>query len=230
MLGRSLFECNKNHLLSQARSELMKQRTSSWISQSSYQKASATSLCSKIGITGRSSWIFWVSKRTSSSTSYEGKTSPGYSNTKYSWIGWDEESSRTTSWRILVQNKRKSRHNTETHFTVAGDARADEFYERFRGISGCGIESLWKFVSRSQSTSSDSKFSFHAEPRQTLATWHMEHVWITWKTFLVVNFLHLVCPEIIIKKFTIVRHKERERISSTSDWDRDLFRKRWREK
>ena len=30
---------------------------------------------------------------------------------------------------VSVQNKRKSRHNTETHFTVAGDARADEFYE-----------------------------------------------------------------------------------------------------
>ena len=45
-----------------------------------------------------------------------------------------------------------------------------------------GIESLWEIVKRSQSTSSDSKFSFFAELRQTLATctWNMsgpqEHV------------------------------------------------------
>ena len=37
-----------------------------------------------------------------------GKTSSKYSNTKYSWIGWGEESSRTTSWRILSTEKRES--------------------------------------------------------------------------------------------------------------------------
>ena len=32
------------------------------------------------------------------------------------------------------------------------------------------IESQWEIVLRSQSTCNDSQFSFHAEPRQTLAT------------------------------------------------------------
>ena len=40
-----------------------------------------------------------------------------------------------------------------------------------------------EIVLRSQSTCSDSKFSFFAEVRQTLATWHMEYVWTTGKRF-----------------------------------------------
>ena len=56
----------------------------------------------------------------------------------------------------------KSRHNTETHFTIAVYARTNEFYERFRRIPGSGIESQWKIVSRSQSTSRDSKSTLHA--------------------------------------------------------------------
>ena len=41
-------------------------------------------------------------------------------------------------------------------------------------MSRIGIESQWETVLRSQSTSSDSKFLFHAESRQTLAidTWN----------------------------------------------------------
>ena len=42
-------------------------RTPRWISQWLHQWASATSLCSKIGITRRPSWIYWITKRTSSS-------------------------------------------------------------------------------------------------------------------------------------------------------------------
>ena len=75
-------------------------------------------------------------------SSMKEQTSPRWSNTKNSWIGWDEESSRTTSWRILsTEIKRKSRGNTETHFTIAVNARTKEVYERFRWIPGSGIES-----------------------------------------------------------------------------------------
>ena len=53
-LPGSLLEGHEDHLLSQARSELMKQE---------YQWASVTSLRSRNGITGRSSWIFFESRR-----------------------------------------------------------------------------------------------------------------------------------------------------------------------
>ena len=50
------------------------------------QPASATSLCSKIGITGRTTWICWISTRTSASTRriiYERESSLRYSIPKY---------------------------------------------------------------------------------------------------------------------------------------------------
>ena len=61
-----------------------------------------------------------------------------------------------------------------------------------------GIESQWKEFSRSQSTSKDPKSTLYAEPRQTLATRHMEYVWTTGKRFWVF-FLHLIRPKIIIR-------------------------------
>ena len=45
------------------------------------------------------------------------------------------------------------------------------------------IKSQWETVLRFQSACNDSKFSFHAEPRQTPASWHMEYVWTTGKRF-----------------------------------------------
>ena len=80
----------------------------------------ATNSCSKIGISGRTTQIYWISTRTSSSTRrtiYEGKTSPRYSNPKYARNERNEKSSRTRSWRILsAKIRRKSWDNTEAHF------------------------------------------------------------------------------------------------------------------
>ena len=38
----------------------------------------------------------------------------------------------------------------------------------------------------------------------------MEPIWITRKRFLVINFLRLIHLEIILKEFTLARHKENE--------------------
>ena len=67
-LGRSLLDCNNDHLLSQARSELVKQEHQVGSLKRLFQWASATSLFSKIGITGRTTRKNWISTRTSSST------------------------------------------------------------------------------------------------------------------------------------------------------------------
>ena len=88
--------------------------------------------------------------------------------------------------------------------------RLNEFYEWFRRIARSGIESQWEIVLRSQSTSDDSKFSLHAEPRQTLATRYMEFT-RTAGTFFGNQFSTFEYrPKIIIKEFTIVRHQERQ--------------------
>ena len=81
--------------------------------------------------------------------------------------------------------------------------QADEFCEWFGRISWSGINLQWEIVLRFQSACNDSKFSFHAEPRQTPASWYMEYIGITRKRFLVINFLRLIHPEIIIKEFTL---------------------------
>ena len=58
----------------------------------------------KIGITGRPSRIYGISTRTSPTSRkivYEGISASRYSDTKYTRDGRNEESSRTTSRRIL---------------------------------------------------------------------------------------------------------------------------------
>ena len=96
---------------------------------------------------------------------------------------------------VSVQNlKRKSRDNSTAHFPITANARTNEFYERFKRIPGYWIKSQWKIVSRFQSTCDDSKFSLYAQPRQKIAAWHMEWIWIAgkrfWKSIFYVWFIH----------------------------------------
>ena len=136
------------------------------------------------------------------------------------WKGRNEKSSKTTSWWSLsAKIKRKSWDSTKAHFSVAGNARPDEFYEWFRRISRSEIESQWKIVSRSQSTSNDSKFSFHAEPRQTPAIWYMELIRIGGTRFWQSIFYIWFVPQSSSKNSPLYDTK-RARISSTSDRDR----------
>ena len=121
------------------------------------------------------------------------------------WVRWRELKNYELTL-LSTEIKSKSRHNTETHFTIAVYARTNEFYERFRRIPGSGIESQWKIVSRSLSSRSDSKFFLEAEPRQTLAIWYMERTWVTGKRFLVIHFLHWN----ILKEFIVVKREERQ--------------------
>ena len=51
--------------------------------------------------------------------------------------------------------------------------------------------------------SHDSSQSLHPQPRQKIAAWHMESIWIAGKRFLEINFLRLIHPEIILKEFNL---------------------------
>ena len=132
------------------------------------------------------------------------------------WETWSELKNYKST-NSLHKIERKSWDITKAHFTNAGNARKDEFYEWFRGISRSRVESQWEVVSRFQSTSSDSKFSFSAEPRQLTQGIRLNHR----KTFLVIVFSSFDPSQ--------NHHQEIHQCRKpTSDWDRDLFRKRWR--
>ena len=140
-LGRSLLEGNKDHLLNQARFELMKQEHqvgSQWL----YQWASATSLCSNIGTTRRTTRIYWISTRTSSSTRRTILKEEVLQDTQIRSMhemGEMEECPRITSWRSLsAKIRRKPWNNTKAHFSVAGNARASKDW--FMRISRSGIK------------------------------------------------------------------------------------------
>ena len=218
-LGRSLLEGDEDHLLSQARSELIRQE---------HQGGSPNALkdlnCRTI--------IMDLLNLEENKLEYKKiflwrKTFPRYSNTKYSWIGWDDESSRTSSWRILTTKiTRKSWNNTETHLAIAVFSRTNEFNERFRGIQEVESNHSGRLfhvpmLSRDKSVPFD--------------VW--DSLGLQEERFLVIKFLHLVREEIMLKESLWcdtrcyrTRNTKRDRISSTSNRNRDLFPKRWRAK
>ena len=94
---------------------------------------------------------------------------------KYSWIGWDEESSRTTSWRILSTEITRKSRDTIQRLT----SQLQSIQEQMNSMSDSGefeeVESnhSGRLSSRSQSTRSDSMFFLYAEPRQNAC--HLIH-------------------------------------------------------
>ena len=122
-LGRSLLEGNKDHLLSQARSEVVKQE---------HQVGSLSSCINELqqqayaqGLELQDAHHGYIESRREQVRLQEElvarKSSSRNSNSKYARDGRKEESSETTSWRIL---------STEINFTIAVYARTNEFYER----------------------------------------------------------------------------------------------------
>ena len=131
-----------------------------------------------------------------------------YSSPKHARNGRNEESSRTTDrWRLCAEIKRKSWDNTKAHFSVARNARTDEFYEWLGRISRSGIKLQWKIVSLFQSTCDDSGYRPLLSRDKRIAAWHVESIWSTGKRCLVINFLRLIRPKIIFKEFIVLRHQ-----------------------
>ena len=158
------------------------------------------------------------------------KSSSRQSDSKYARDGKNEKRSRTTIWRNLsAKIKRKSWDNTKAHFSVTRDARTNEFCEWFRRMSRSGIKSQWQIDLRSKSTSNACKLSFHAEPRQALATWHVEYIWITGNRLWLSIFFVWFIPRSSSRN-SLLYNTKRTRISSTSNRDRDSFCKRWETK
>ena len=147
------------------------------------------------------------------------KGSPTYSNPKYARTGRNEESSRTSSWwslsakitkKIMWQYKKLTSQLQEMQDQMNSMIDSGEFQEVESNYSG-----RLSYVSSQPAMIPSSPF--HAEPRQTLASWHREYNLYHRKTFLVINFLRLIQPEIMLKEFTLTTSK-RERLSSP--WSR----------
>ena len=114
---------------------------------------------------------------------YEGKGSPRYSYPKHARNGRNEESWGNTSWRSLSsKNERNSWDNSTAHFSVAENARTDEFYEWSGRISTSGIKlqcDCFTFPVSLQWF----QVLVPCWAATTLASWHMEYIGITGKLF-----------------------------------------------
>ena len=155
MLGNHFLMGNKDHLLNQARSELVKQKhqvgsLDSCINELQHQAYAQTLVVQDAlhGILNLDENKFDYKKN------YLWRK-------KRSEILKSEVCTKWKKWRELknYESTTSLYKNWESHETIA---RTDEFFEWFRRISRSGIESEWEIVLRSQSTSSDSKFSFSA--------------------------------------------------------------------
>ena len=196
-VGGSLLEGDKDHLLNQARFELLKQEHQVWSLNSCIDELQKQAYAQRLEFEDAHHGYIESRReqlRLQEVWSLKEKALRGTPRLNIHEMGEQK-----------LRAKKKTQDNTKAHFTNAGNARANDFYDWFRWISRSWIGSPWEIVLRSQSTSSDSKFLFHNEPRQTL-TW--THGRLDYrKTFLVINFLQLIHPEIIIKEFIILWHQ-----------------------
>ena len=89
---------------------------------------------------------------------------------------WECKNFQCKSWKKIARQFKSS-------LPIASNARTNEFYEWLWRFSRCGIKLQWKILLLSQSIGSCSKSSWYAKTRQTLATRHVEYIWITGKRF-----------------------------------------------
>ena len=120
-VAKSLPEGNRDHLLTEARSELMKQEHKVKSHNNCIVELQQQAYAQRLDLENAHHGYVETRReqvRLQEELVMKGKSTSRNSNTKYSWIGINEESSRTTSWRILcTEVERKSWNNTETHFT-----------------------------------------------------------------------------------------------------------------
>ena len=155
--------------------------------------------------------IFWISKRTISTSRriiYEGKRASRNSDTEKTRDGRNEESSRITNRRSLsAKIEGKSRDNSTAHYPIAAHATNKWILWTMQ----------WNFNKWNRITVGDCiTFPVKKQRCQVLVPcWaatnacHLIHgIRLDCReTFWVINFRHLIRPEILIKEFIILRHQ-----------------------
>ena len=98
----------------------------------------------------------------------------------------------------MIQRLTSQIQELQERMNCLSDSR--EYHEEEPNYSG-------NFFTRFQSTSKDSKSTIYAKLRQTLASWQMESVWITGKTFLSIHVPSSSHHKHLIKEFFTPRHR-----------------------
>ena len=185
-LARSLIEGNKDHVLNQARSELMRQE---------HQVGSRNICISELQQQPRAHRLelqdaqhrYIESRREQVRLQELSVKEKVLRDTQIRSMHETGEMKRAQEQRVDEFSVQKCRENHETIQKLTSQLHEMQdqmkFYEWFRRISRSGSKLQWVVVSRFQLACNDSKFSFLAEPRQTLASWHMEYIWIAGKGF-----------------------------------------------
>ena len=221
-VGKSLFDGNKDHLLDQARSELIRQEHQVGSLDNCINELQQQAYAQRLEL--EEAHHGYIETRREQSRLHEefSMKKKRFERLRYAiytrWEKWRELKNYESTSSLYKNWERKSWDNTKAHFTNAGNARADEFYEWFRRISRSGIASQWKMFTRSQSTSSDSKFSFWAATNACHLTHgiRLDHR----KTLWVINFLHLIRPNLRNSSFYDTRCY---RIGSSALWAQELL-------
>ena len=159
--GRSLLECNKDHLLSQARSEIVKQEHHVDSLNNCISELQEQTHAQRLELQDAQHGFVesrWEQVRLQEEYRWRKKV---LRDTQIRSMHEMGDMKRAQELRVddfsVQQLREKSWDNTTALFTIAGDARTDEFYEWFREISRNGIESQREIVSHFQSTCNDSK-------------------------------------------------------------------------
>ena len=187
-----LSEGNKDHLLSQGRAEIMKRE---------HQVESLNNCISEL------------QQQTYAQRLELQDAQHGYIKSRREQVRLQEEVSlkekvlRDAQIRNVHEMGEIKRAQEPWDFSVAGNARSDEFYEWFRRISRSGIKLQWDCLTFPVNLQwFQVLFPCWAATNACLLTHgiHLDYK----KTFLVINFLRLIHPEIIFKEFTRAHHKE----------------------
>ena len=178
-VGKSLLDGNKDPLLDQARSELMKQEHHVGSLHNCIDELQKQAYDQRLEFDDAAQHGYAESRREQVRLQEEfvikEKALRDNQNRRMYEMG---EMKRPQELRVEQFSVQKLR---ESHGTI--QRLTSQMQDVIQGISRSGIKSQWEIVLGSQSTSNASKLSFYADPRQTPATWHMECVWTTGKRF-----------------------------------------------
>ena len=144
-LGRSLLEGNKDPLLSQARSELIKQEHQVGSVNNCISELQQQACAQRLELQDAQHGFIESRReqvRPQEELSMKEKVLRDTQIRNMHEMGEMKRAQELQVDEVSVPKvKRKPRDNTEARFPVAGDARTDEFYDLFRRISRSGIKS-----------------------------------------------------------------------------------------
>ena len=185
-LGRSLLESNKDHLLSQAKCELMRQEHQVGSLNNCNSELQQHAYAQRLEL--QDAWNIESRRELSRLQEEWSLNEKVLRDSQIRNIHEMEEIQRAQEQRVDEISVQKLRENHDTIQKLT--SQLQEMQEQMNSVndsgefhSGSGIKLQREIVLRFQSACNDSKFSFHAEPRRTPASWYIEYIGITGKRF-----------------------------------------------